>query len=223
MYTFSYFMHDPIAQDKWSGILRLRVVKSSVHFWIYFNTSPWNTSILFSFRRTVHSFVAWLLSGRSKTHPKFNRPQSSLSEVQYMRPCSPPLSWLLSGSSSPQALLLPAQFVRLYEYPRIRHKTHRSLAPAPHWDLQSLALPLKSLHPAASGCYSPANPAFSHPRECLCSFPLLTQQSTLVLTMHFISPVEPRALGTYFIPNSQVLHSRANIGLEIFGRIKLGS
>lgn len=32
MYTFSYSIHDPVAQNKWSGVICLRVVKSSVHF-----------------------------------------------------------------------------------------------------------------------------------------------------------------------------------------------
>lgn len=106
----------------------------------------------------------------------------------------------------------------------LQNKTkHTHLAPASHRDLQSLALPLKSFHPAASACYSPA---LSHlPREWLCSFPLLTQQSAPVLIIHFISPAEPRAWETYLIPNGQVMHSRVNIGLEInnFGWIRPGS
>ena len=85
----------------WGTLLEgCKVIRS---LWIDFNTSPWNTLILFSFRRTLytHLFPNYFQAGPKLIRNVTDHKAFFYRQVQYMRSCSPPHSWLLSGTSNP--------------------------------------------------------------------------------------------------------------------------
>lgn len=85
----------------WGTLLEGCKVISSL--WIDFCTSPWNTLILFSFRRTLytHLFPNYYQEGPKLIRNLTDHKAFSYRQVQYMRSCSWPHSWLLSGISNP--------------------------------------------------------------------------------------------------------------------------
>lgn len=102
MYTFSYFIHDPVAQNKWSGGTLLEGCKVISSLWIDFNTSPWNSLILFSFRRTLytHLFPNYFQEGPKLIQNLTDHKAFSYRQAQYTRSCSLPHSYLLSEIST---------------------------------------------------------------------------------------------------------------------------